>query len=616
MAEAAGLADEDSRLGGTDAPAAVRRWLETDGARCLLVLDDASDPELLAACVPAHGQARVLITSTWPPPASVGGSVPVAVFTAAEASAFLTARTGLAEDAGTAAVAAELGHQPLALALAAPLIAGRPRGYEWYLDRLQVASVDAPPADDDEPYPPGLAPAARLALQAVQAADRTGVCSRVLEMMSVLSPAGVRREMLYAAGKAGVLASGRHRVAKDSLDQVLEWLRGRSLLTISLDGHAVSLPPLLARMIRNGLRRRQRLAAVGEAAAFVLDVYSRALLESADRPATRELPQQAEALLSCLTGSAAGANNDQAWLALKLRFVAFYHLVELGDSAPQAIAIGEPLAEDLDRLLGPDHPDTLNSQNSLAAAYLAAGRVADAIPLFEHALTVRQRTLGPDDPETLTSQNNLASAYQDAGQGAEAIQLYELNLQARERLLGPDHPSTINSRGNLAAAYRDAGRSAEAIPLLEQALAERERTLGASHPDAQISRRNLARAYQDAGRAAEAAPLLERDLAGRKRIPQSDPAATAPVADLPAARPPEAAATSIPAAPAAPAAAAAAALRKTPPPLSAVPRSHDFRQPPATPARRLLPAGFRRPPGRFSPAAPAGRRPGPGRPAR
>ena len=73
------------------------------------------------------------------------------------------------------------------------------------------------------------------------------------------------------------------------------------------------------------------------------------------------------------------------------------------------------MAQDLERLLGPDHPDTLNSRNSLAAAYLAAGRVAEAIPLFEQTLAVRQRMLGPDDPETLTSQNNLASAYQDAG---------------------------------------------------------------------------------------------------------------------------------------------------------------------------------------------------------
>jgi tetratricopeptide (TPR) repeat protein len=107
--------------------------------------------------------------------------------------------------------------------------------------------------------------------------------------------------------------------------------------------------------------------------------------------------------------------------------------------------------------------DTLNSRNSLAAAYLAAGRSAEAIPLFEQILAVRHRTLGPDDPETLISQNNLATAYQDAGRTAEAIRLYELNLEIRERLLGPDHPSTLNSRGNLAAAYRD-GAGAEAIP--------------------------------------------------------------------------------------------------------------------------------------------------------
>ena len=83
----------------------------------------------------------------------------------------------------------------------------------------------------------------------------------------------------------------------------------------------------------------------------------------------------------------------------------------------------------------------MNSRNSLAAAYLAAGRVAEAIPLFEQTLAVLQRQLGPDHPDTLTSQNNLASAYQDAGRVAEAIRLYELNLAVRERLLGPTIPA-------------------------------------------------------------------------------------------------------------------------------------------------------------------------------
>ena len=90
-------------------------------------------------------------------------------------------------------------------------------------------------------------------------------------------------------------------------------------------------------------------------------------------------------------GSPAGQQGARRIL-LRLRFVALYHLIELGDRTPQAIAVGEPLTADLERLLGPDDPGTLNSRNSLAAAYLAAGRVAHAIPLFEQTLAVRAAT--------------------------------------------------------------------------------------------------------------------------------------------------------------------------------------------------------------------------------
>jgi len=98
-------------------------------------------------------------------------------------------------------------------------------------------------------------------------------------------------------------------------------------------------------------------------------------------------------------------------------------------------------------------------------------------------LAARERVLGPDHPDTLTSRNNLANAYQAAGRTDEAITLHEQNLTARERVLGPDHPDTLTSRNNLAAAYRAAGRLDEAIGLHEQTLAARERVLGPDHPD-------------------------------------------------------------------------------------------------------------------------------------
>ena len=595
VADAAGLAYDDSGPGITDAAATVRPWLEADGDRCLLVFDNVSDPERLQEFVPAHGTARVLITSTRQPAGNLGTAVPVDVFSAAEASAFLAGRTGLDDEAGAAAVAAALGNLPLALALAAPVIAGQHAGYASYLDRLEATSADVSLTEDDgQPYSLSLERTVLLSLQAVRTADRTGVCSRIVEIMSVLSAAGVRRELLYAAGQAGVLASGRHRVAAGSVDRVLKWLNDRSLLTFSLDAQTVILHPLVARVIRNELDRRQMVTAACEAAAFVLDVYSRALVGSQARRAIRGIPQQVTALVDSLAGPVTQVDEELAWLLLRLRFVAFYHLLELGDSTPLAIAVGEPLARDLERLLGPDHPDTLNSRNSLAAAYLAAGRVAEAIPLFEQTLAVRRRMLGSDDPETLTSQNNLASAYQDAGRTAEAIRLYELNLEVRERLLGSDHPNTLNSRGNLAAAYQDAGRAAEAIALLERTMADRERVLGPDHPDAQTSRKNLAKAYQNAGRAAEAIPLLERTMAERKRVLRSDHPGARSAPGNPASADLAVERVADPIVPAAPTPAARRSQAPEGPPGQVPPDG--FRRPPADQARRALPVGLRRPP--------------------
>ena len=610
VAEATGLTDGGSGRDIADAGQAVRHLLETDGDRCLLIFDDVTDPEVLRPFVPVDGTAQVLITSTRQPTANLATAVPVDVFSADEALSFLTGRTGLDDEAGAAAVGAVLGHLPLALALAAPVIRGQRHGYARYLDRLQgIPTGVFLTGDDGQPYPHGVARAVPLSLAAIQAADKTGMCTRVIEIMAVLSAAGVRRELLHVAGRAGVLASGGRRVEAALVDRVLEWLSDRSLLTFSLDGQTVMMHRLVAQVVRAGLVRRRRLGAVCWVAASVLEAHAIAVAGSQDRPAVRGIPQQVTALLDHTAELAGEADEELAELLLRLRFIALYHLIELGDRAPQAIAVGEPLTADLERLLGPGHPDTLNSRNSLAAAYLAAGRVADAIPLFEQTLVILQRQLGPDHPDTLTSQNNLASAYQDAGRVAEAIQLYEQNLAERERLPGPDHPSTLNSRGNLAAAYLAAGRVADAIPLFEQTLADRDRVLGHDHPDTQTSRKNLAKAYRAADRVADAIPL-EQTLAGRRQVlghdhpdtqtPRKNLATTAyrdggravkaipPVEQTLAARQSQA-----------PADAAAKVL-----PAS-------LRRPPTDPARRVLPAGFRRPPADTAGRLPSDRAVGP-----
>ena len=71
-----------------------------------------------------------------------GPNVPVNVFSEEEALAFLAGRTGLADDAAAATVAAELGYLPLALAQAAAVIASQHLGYQTYLDRLRALPAE------------------------------------------------------------------------------------------------------------------------------------------------------------------------------------------------------------------------------------------------------------------------------------------------------------------------------------------------------------------------------------------------------------------------------------------------------------------------------------------
>ena len=182
----------------------------------------------------------------------------------------------------------------------------------------------------------------------------------------------------------------------------------------------------------------------------------------------------------------------------------------------QAINLHEQNLADIGRILGPDHPDILAARNNLARAYLSAGMLEQAIDLFEQNLADSERILGPDHPDTLTSRNNLASAYQNAGR-LEAIDLFEQNLTDTLRILGPDHPDTLTSRNNLASAYQNAGRL-EAIDLFEQNLTDTLRILGPDHPDTLTSRNNLARAYQDADRLEQAIPLFEQNLTDSEHV--------------------------------------------------------------------------------------------------
>ncbi len=65
---------------------------------------------------------------------------------------------------------------------------------------------------------------------------------------------------------------------------------------------------------------------------------------------------------------------------------------------------------------------------------------------------------------------------------AEAEPLYQRALAMKEKLLGKHHPDVAMTLNNLAVFYKSQGRFNDAEPLYQRSLLIFEKTFGANHP--------------------------------------------------------------------------------------------------------------------------------------
>ncbi|OLO80718.1 tetratricopeptide repeat protein [Actinomyces oris] len=518
----AGLYEFALRI-GIDAPknipleVIVQRLLDqlrsAEAADRLFVFDNVENPDDLRDLIPEGAGVRVLITTPrhfdWD---GLGWlRLAVGAFDREQSVSLLCERTGDTHREAADRIADALDDVPVAITQAAATAQQGGYALSGYLDRLSNHPLESSMSHlEGANYPDAVGIALLMAYEQVLEQLRSKhpqqerIAVSLLGALSLLAASGVPTHWLLALDGDS-----------DAVRDTLSVLKSASVIQESSDGDKTFIHWLQGHVYRETYLNDQKK--LGEARTCAASVLSGIDVDRLENPEQRrhETHHLIEQLLSVTSQDYSHSLYSEPQVSSKLAETLHY-ATSLGMSQ-LALCLTDSVTQACDAL-GPHHPDTLTSRNSLAGSYRDAGRLDKAIALYEQILEDSIRVLGLDHPRTLTSRFDLAGAYRASGRLEEAITLYEQVFSGRSRVLGPDHRSTLTARDHLADTYWEAGRLDEAITLKKQILADAMRIMGADSPGASAARNNLAATYRDAGRLDEAIPLYQENLDDVSRV--------------------------------------------------------------------------------------------------
>jgi tetratricopeptide (TPR) repeat protein len=521
--------------GAETAAARFVSWLAHTRRPWALVIDDLAELSDLEDLWPSGASGRVLITTRLPASAfedavAEGGPaagldvrvVPVPGLNRREALDYVTSRLTDYPDQRIEALdlGEDLAGLPLALAQATAAMSARRQGCREYRALLAERMPHMPAV-------PGTSTAVlatwSIAAECAHELPPAGLAWPTLVLTAMLDHHGVPGAVLTSPAASGYIA-GRPSTA-NAADQNMV----RAAINNLAQAGLVTIDPVSpARTVQMHASVQAAVRAYLPAADLeqVVLAAADALLETwpdGDVAAQRIEGQLAQAQLEqALRDCAATLRTSDGGVLWKpeahpLLFRAGLSL-EQSRLSEAAITYWKSMVATSTRLLGPAHANAVVARDRLAAAYEAAGKSADAIAVFQTALTEREQHQGAEHPETIAARAHLAHAYQSAGRPTDAIGLYERTVADSARLLGLAHPVTLDARASLAETYQASGEPREAIAAYEALLGDAEHHLGLGHPTTLGARASLGAAYAASGRAKDAIGQYQRALSDQERM--------------------------------------------------------------------------------------------------
>eukprot|EP00397_Hematodinium_sp_SG-2012_P000813 GEMP01000814.1.p1 GENE.GEMP01000814.1~~GEMP01000814.1.p1 ORF type:complete len:955 (-),score=183.25 GEMP01000814.1:2987-5851(-) len=122
--------------------------------------------------------------------------------------------------------------------------------------------------------------------------------------------------------------------------------------------------------------------------------------------------------------------------------------------------------DELHRILGPEHPNTLRAMNNYGVALKSSRNLKESQHILKQVITLRGKVLGLNDPDTLESHMNLGVTLKLANKLEEAQKEQLHAYVKRVEILGRRHADTLDSQYYLALLMLAEGDVSESERLL------------------------------------------------------------------------------------------------------------------------------------------------------
>ena len=488
----------------TDVLPLVKRWLEQKhGGRWLMVIDNADDMQVffglqmgptdtgssghegnIGRYLPECPHGALLVTTRNKQTGSrlIKGKRPIEVggMDEVETAQLLRARLDEvdADSSKFSALSSRLEHLPLALVQAAAFIQENTITICDYLQLLNksdqhvvdLLSEEFETVGRDSETPRAVTETWILSFDQIQ--RQNTFAGELLAIMGLLDWHAIPLEFLFSYNKQQSEEPTRGEI---QLMKALGILKAFSFVVEEKD-HGLDMHRLVQLVTRKWLVKKGRMRHfAGQALLAVSHCYPFGRYEN-----WKVCSAYLAHAYAVLSGEGTGSRDEMAGKATLLHSVAGFFSYQGQWKDAESFQLEAVMLRK--EVLGPDHPDALNSMANLASTYRNQGRWEEAEKLFVQVMETRKTKLGADHPDTLNSIANLASTYWNQGRWEEAEKLFVQVIETRKTKLGADHPDTLTSMANLAFTWKDQGRHTDALALMEDCAQARQQVLGVDHP--------------------------------------------------------------------------------------------------------------------------------------